>query len=138
MPIHQMNYENGVFFAKQVGYLDNVDVRMWANALSNHAQDASTPVVAVVDMVEVNRICSTMPRIITDLLTAARIRGVVLVIGDSASSQTTRIISKLSDLGRVCVFPTFDEARRFAGSKLEKGGDWQDCSPSDSSAYAYN
>lgn len=41
MPIHNMNFESGVFFTRAVGYVDDVDVRLWATSLKNHDDNAA-------------------------------------------------------------------------------------------------
>ena len=114
MPIHKMNFEGGVFFAKQVGYIDNVDVRMWANALGNHAGEAGMPVVAVVDMREVDRLCPTVLKVFSGILKIGNLRGVALVTSDMMASRNARVIEKLAQLPSVLVFSTLDDARQYA------------------------
>ncbi len=119
MPIHKMNFEGGVFFAKQVGYIDNVDVRMWANALGNHAGEAGMPVVAVVDMREVDRLCPTVLKVFTSILKIGNLRGVALVTSDMMASRNARVIEKLAQLPSVLVFSTLDDARRYASKHTQ-------------------
>lgn len=118
MPIHKMNLDDGVFFAKQVGYIDHVDARMWANALKNHARNSDIPIMAVVDMTEVDRLCPTAIKEFSASLQAGNVLGVLLVTGDSMASRNARVLSKLDELNGVRVFPTLDEARRFASTRV--------------------
>lgn len=118
MPIHKMSLDDGVFFAKQVGYIDHVDARMWANALKNHAKTSDSPIMAVVDMTEVDRLCPTAIKEFTSSLQAVNILGVLLVTGDSMASRNSRVLGKLNELNGVRVFPTLDEARRFANTRV--------------------
>lgn len=118
MPIHKMSFEGGIFSAKTVGYLDNVDGRMWSNALKKHAKDDMYPLSAVVDMVEVNRICPTVIKAITETARIPNIGAIAIVIDSSMSSQNVRTIEKLADLPNVRIFFSFEEARRYAGNRL--------------------
>lgn len=118
MPIHRMTFEDQCFTAKAVGYFDNTELRLWANALNNHAESQSLPIVAVVDMVEVNRLCPTVTKIFTEAFKNPKMKGIALVMSDSMASQNMRVIDKLSDIPGVRVFATQEEAQRFARSRL--------------------
>ncbi|MFW5691473.1 MAG: hypothetical protein ACOCXZ_03125 [Chloroflexota bacterium] len=119
MPIHNMNFESGVFFARQVGYVDDVDARMWGNALKNYAQNADLPVVAVVDMREVDRLVPTVTRVFSGLLSAPNLAGIAIVAGELMGSRNARVLSKLCELENVRVFSTIDEARAFARMQVK-------------------
>lgn len=118
MPIHKMNYDDGIFSAKTVGYVDNVDGRMWSNALRNYAKNDMYVLSAVIDMVEVNRICPTVIKAIAEAARIPNIGAIAIVIDSSMSSQNVRVIEKLADLSNVRVFFSFEDARRYAGSRL--------------------
>jgi hypothetical protein len=113
-----MTLESDLFVAKAVGYLDNTDLKLWSNALNNHASGNLFPIAAVVDMVEVNRLCPTVSKIIAEVVKNPNMRGVAVVISDSMMSQNARIIDKLGDIPGVRVFPTQEEAYRFAKARL--------------------
>lgn len=118
MPIHKMNLDNGVFFTKQVGYLDHVDARMWANALKKYAKSSDVPIMAVVDMTEVDRLCPTVLKEFTTALQTSNVLGISLITGDVMASRKAPIIGKLGELPGVRFFPTVDEARRYAQARL--------------------
>jgi hypothetical protein len=115
MPIHKMTFEGNTFNAKAVGYFDNMELRLWANALNNHA---NTPIVAVLDMVEVSRLCPTVTKIFTEAFKNPNMRGIALVISDSMASQNMRVIDKLGEISGLRVFMTDEEAHRFASARL--------------------
>lgn len=115
MPIHKMQFEDGVFTAKSVGYMDNVDARMWANALRTHAEGSPFPITAVLDVLEVSRICPTVTQILTTALDNPNIRMVVLATGSSISAQKARVIDQLCQLQGLRIAAEVEDARRLAG-----------------------
>jgi hypothetical protein len=115
MPIHKMQFEDGVFAAKSVGYLDNVDARMWANALRTHAENSPFPITAVLDILEVSRICPTVTQILTTALNNPNVRMVVLATGTSISAQKAKIIDQLCQLQSLRIAADVEDARRLAG-----------------------
>jgi hypothetical protein len=118
MPIHRMTIEDGVFAAKTVGYFDSVDGRMWANALRNQARGAAQPMVAVLDITEVNRLCPTIIKTVADVTRLPNFNGLAVVMDPSRCSQLCRVLDKLSELPEVRVFYTQDDAYRYARSRL--------------------
>ncbi len=125
MPIHKMSLEGEIFTTRSVGYMDNSDGKMWANALRNHAADYRFPVPVVIDMVEVDRLCPTIPRVIQEALKNGDTSAVGIVISDSMASQNARAISKLSEIPGVRVFATAEDAHRFVLTRpaaISKGG----------------
>lgn len=121
MPIHKMSYEDGVFIAKAVGYFDNVDGRMWATALRNHAKNDYLPLAAVIDIAEVNRICPTVIKTITDSMRISNFSGIGLVVDSSMASINARALEKLIELPNVRIFYTREEAYRYARNRLNSG-----------------
>lgn len=114
MPIHKMNFEGGVFFAKQVGYIDNVDVRVWANALENYASEVNAPIAALVDMREVDRLCPSVLKIFARIVKIGNLCGVALVTSDTLVSRNARVIEKLSQLPGVLIFSGVSDAQQYA------------------------
>jgi len=119
MPIHRMTLEEGVFNAKAVGYFDSVDGRMWANALRNQARGGQA-LVAVVDIVEVNRICPTILKAVAEVTRLTNFNGLALVIDPSRCSQITRVLDKLGELPDVRVFFSHEDAERYARGRLNR------------------
>ncbi len=118
MPIHNMNFEGGVFFAKQVGYVDDVDARMWMSALKKYANASHSPIVALVDMREVDRLCPTVLRIFTAIQDMGNVIGIALIASEQMNSRNAQVMSKLSVMGGLRVFSTLDEGRSFARMRL--------------------
>lgn len=118
MPIHKMNFSDGVFYAKQVGYVDNTDAKMWVNALNKYARNSAQPIIALVDAEEVNRLCPTVVKIFEEALTSPNIQGIAIATGDFISAQKARVASSLSELSGVRVFPDMAEARTYAEGRV--------------------
>lgn len=115
MPIHRMTVEDGVFLAKTVGYLDNMDGRTWSNALHKNA-----PQVAIIDLLDVDRICPTVVKIVADASRAPNLRTIMLVVSSTMSSQTARVVEKLAENANVRAFSTVEEAKRMARFQVTK------------------
>jgi hypothetical protein len=118
MPIHRMSFENGLFFAQHVGYLDHIDVSTWADALSCHAQNSEVPVMAVVDMLGVDRVCPTMPQVVTTLLQMSNVLGIALVTSDLMTSRNAPVFDELKALPGVRLFSTMDKALTYSKARL--------------------
>ena len=110
MPIHTMHLTDRIFFAQPVGYMDNVDARMIASALKKYARTSTAPIVGIMDTQQVDRMCSTVPKMIAETLANGDILEVVIVIGQSFASQNARVVDKLSKLDRVKIVGTVEEA----------------------------
>jgi len=119
MPIHTMHHQNGVFFAKQVGYVDHVDARMWANALNTYAQASDFPIVAVIDMTEVDRLCPTTVKTFAQALESRNVLNIALIAGDLMASRNAKVLGKLADVDRLRIFSSRDAAQRFANERLQ-------------------
>jgi hypothetical protein len=110
MPIHKMVLEDGVFYAKQVGYVDNVDGRMWASTLANHAKRAALPLIALIDITEVHRFCPTVVNLISSAVATPNVNAVIIVTGTSLNSQVVKIIDKIGRHSGLHFVPTMEEA----------------------------
>lgn len=118
MPIHKMNFDSGVFHAVKVGYTDNVDARMWANALKKHAQSSDFPIVALVDMTGVDRLCQTVVKIYEKISQHPNVLSISIVISDVVVSRNSKIIDKLNSLPNVRLFTDMNVAINFCEENL--------------------
>ncbi|TVR21651.1 MAG: hypothetical protein EA396_07965 [Anaerolineaceae bacterium] len=113
-----MNYESGVFYSKQVGYVDNVDARMWHSALRKHTKTAESPLVAVVDMQQIDRLCPTVVQVFSAALALPDMLGVIIISDQVMGSRNERVMSKLSALPGVRVFSSAESAMAYARTQL--------------------
>lgn len=118
MPIHKMTREDGVFYSKQVGYIDNVDVRMWANALGNYAKTSDRSVIALLDLTEADRLCPTVVKTFPKILQTTELVGITIIVADQMASRNATVLNKLSDMANVRIFNDPDAARQFSIAQL--------------------
>jgi anti-anti-sigma regulatory factor len=128
MPIHKMQFQDGVFYAKQVGYVDDTDFRMWLTALRKYAKNSDQPIMAVMDISEVDRMAATAPKLLADALSSANVRGLAIAAGGLMSSQMSRVMGAIGEMNGVRVFNAVDDARRYVEGRLaqsaKSGGAW--------------
>ncbi len=114
MPVHKMALDGSVFFAKQVGYIDSVDLRLWANALENYAKSNDRPLIALIDLVEVDRLCPTVIKVFTTLMKSPNVIGISIVTGESMASRNAAVMRKISEMRNVRIFNSMVEAQHFS------------------------
>ena len=119
MPIHEMSFAENIFFTRQVGYIDHIDVSTWADTLATHAQQSDVPIMAVVTMLEVDRLCPTIIDVCARVLKMTNVLGIGVVTGNSMTPRDSRILGQLKTLPGVHLFPTLDRALRFARSQSQ-------------------
>jgi anti-anti-sigma regulatory factor len=119
MPIHNMNFEGGIFTVKTVGYLDNIDARMWGNALKKYAKKSDTTIVAIVDMRQVERICPTVLKVVGGLVQQPNLRGIAIITSDSMASRNVSVMNKLQGTDGVRLFSTIEQAHAHAQTYLD-------------------
>jgi len=119
MPIHTMNYENRVFFAKPVGYVDNVDARLWIKALTNHADKSDVPIMGIVDLSQADQLCPTNAKLIARTIAEhTNLLGVAFVTSEMMASRNDRVVSKLGKVSGVRIFNTLSEAQSYAENSM--------------------
>jgi anti-anti-sigma regulatory factor len=118
MPIHAMSFDEGVFFTKQVGYIDHVDASTWVDALSTCAQKSEGPVIAVVEMLEVDRISPTITDVCAIVLDNTNVLGIAVVTSVSMTPRNAPVLDELKALAGVRLFSTEDKALSYARAQL--------------------
>jgi hypothetical protein len=118
MPIETMSYDGNLFFTRMVGYADHIDIRRWGKALRKHADSSLTPTVAIVDLLEVTRICPTILAV-CEMVSADRdVSGVWLVVGAATTVNNLQIIEALRMLPGIFVVSSVEKAMQAARSQL--------------------
>ncbi len=121
MPIHTMSFNEGVFHARTVGYVDNVDGRMWGSAFKQYARSSDVPIVAVMDLTDADRLCSTLPRVLSDVLSEVNIAGVILVVSGALASQNMRVFDKIDRMDGVRAVGDINTATTYANGLINPG-----------------
>ncbi|GAB4326604.1 MAG: hypothetical protein Kow00117_13860 [Phototrophicales bacterium] len=119
MPIHNMHFESGVFFTRAVGYVDDVDLRLWATSLKHHTKKSDSPVVALVDLREADRLSPTMLKILVSTLQSGNVLAIGLITSDTMNSRNASIISKIGALQGLRMFTNIDDGYVFARQQLQ-------------------
>lgn len=118
MPIHTMHVDNAVFYARQVGYVDNVDIRMWANALKKYTGSSEVPMMAVIDLTDADRLCPTAIKILSSCVVNGNLLGVAIAAGDTMASRNAAVLEKIGKIANIRIFPTLDQANRYADTQV--------------------
>ncbi len=118
MPIHTMHVDDAVFYARQVGYVDNVDIRMWANALKKYTGSSDVPMMAVIDMTDADRLCPTAIKVLASAVVNGNLLGVAIATGDTMASRNSAVLEKVGKIANIRIFPTLDQANRYAETKV--------------------
>ena len=91
-----MTIDGSVFFARMTGYVDRVDASTWADMLVTCAQNRDVSIMAVVDMLEVDRLCPTMVQMCEITLDQANVLGLVVVTGAAMTPRNARVLDELN------------------------------------------
>lgn len=118
MPINTMSFNNNIFFTVPVGYFDNIDGRMWANALKTHAKKSASPVVALLDTRGVDRMCATLPKLLINALSYENVLAIGIVTSESMSSRHDRVLKQLIGMRDLRIFMSLADAEMFASNQI--------------------
>jgi hypothetical protein len=121
MPIQDYNFQDQIFFAREVGVINPEDAREWATRLAEAAAQSPMPIVALVDALGVSRVSVGAHDIFSKASYTRNVKRVVVatnvVISGSASN-----ISLLGKRNQTEVFRTLEEARHHAESLVAQPG----------------
>lgn len=120
MPIIDLQFENGIFFAREVDYITGDDAHNWARALGHYAAAYAIPIVALVDAREVTAISNDARRVFAMASETANVRAAVVVVnqGNRLATQQSRITALLSAVRKThdtYFFESLAEAEEFIG-----------------------
>ena len=114
MPFADMYAEEGIFYAKAIGRIDQNDCDLWVQELRMFAQSSFSPVAAMVDAREVQFISPAARALIADATRIPRVRAIVFAAKAEWLTQVLHEIGKSGERGRTQVFPTPKEAASYA------------------------
>ena len=125
MPIVDMTFENGIFFAKEVGTVNDKDARLWVDTLGGYAAASPVPVIVLVDAMELSAITGGARDIFVESSTIPNVAASVIAVRDLITAQVSRALSARGRRGATHLFSNLEEARRFAEQQaiLAAGGD---------------
>lgn len=120
MPVVDVHFENGIFFAREVDYITADDAHNWARALAHYATISASPIVALIDAREVTAISSDARRVFAMASETANVQAAVVVVNqiNRLAAQQSRITALLSAVRKTHdthFFESLAEAEEFAG-----------------------
>ena len=124
MPIRDMRFEDGIFYAKQTGLIDEADARRWVEALRKYAADSPMPIVALVDAREVEFVSHNASHIFVQGSSTANVKAAAVVTRTTTTTVKARTIGLMSEKGHThetTVFTSLVEAEKFAKACVEAG-----------------
>lgn len=117
MPVCDMHFRDGIFFARQQGYISPEDARQWAESLARHARSSQAPIVALVDARDVTSISEGARRILAYAAATPNVRVASMALSSPLAAQQARMIALLSSARhthQTHLFSSMEEAEAFA------------------------
>ena len=121
MPIVDMTFENGVFFSREIGPVDERDARLWAEALHHCALSSRTPIVILIDALQATGITSDARRIFARASETSNVRVAAVATNNPRVTQQCRITALMGTVRsshETHFFETLEEADQFARHHL--------------------
>lgn len=122
-PIHDMHFQDGIFFAREEGMVNEAEAKAWAEKLREFAASSPTPIVVLVDALKVTSVTRKAGDIFAAAARTPNLLVSVVATKDVVVSQVARVISLKGNRGETLLFPTLDEARAFAEGQAAMGRD---------------
>ncbi len=117
MPIVDMNYENGIFFAREVGCIDQNDAKLWAETMFHHARNSTFPIVLLIDALEATSITAEARRVFAKSAETPNVKVGAVASNNDRVMQHSRITALLGTVRKTHdthFFNTLEEASEFA------------------------
>lgn len=124
MPIRDMRFEGGIFYAKQVGLIDETDARTWVEGLKAQAAASQTPIVALIDAREVEFVSASASVIFVEGSSTPNVKVAAVVTRSTTTTVKARTIGMMSEphhTHETYVFNSLIEAEKFAKAAVQIG-----------------
>ena len=119
MPIVDMQFEDGVFYAGQVGYVSAEDARDWVQALSLHAQHSPDPISVLIDASQATTICNDARKLFAQASGTPNVKVAAVAVDPQHNvrgAQHSRITALLASIRKTHdthFFDSIEEAAQF-------------------------
>ena len=119
MPITDVQFDNGIFFAREVDYITGDDAHNWARVLGHYAANSPMPIVAMVDAREVTAISNDARRVFAMASETSNVRAAVVVVNqiNRLATQQSRITALRPSKGGEALY-AFAASRKRGGMGL--------------------
>jgi hypothetical protein len=121
MPIFDMEFENGIYFVREVGRIDQADAELWTYYARRYAASSKTPIVALIDAYDVTYVTPEARRTFAIASRIPNLRGAAVAVKDFVNMQTSKVIALMAEDGHTHIFRSLEEARRFAVEQISSG-----------------
>ena len=119
MPITDYHFQDRVFFAKEAGNISKHEATEWTDKLTNHAEQATEKIIALVDAVDVKRVDFAAQQIFSKASFTPNVMAVVVVANNVVGGTATNI-SLLGKRQQTVIFQSFDEANQYVQQLLDE------------------
>ncbi len=122
MPICDMRFETGIFFAKEIGQIYGEEALAWTEELQRYAAQSPVPIVVLIDARELTFISTAAQRIFTKAAETPNVKVAAVATGTPLATQLSRIVGLLSRVRQTHdthIFNTLEEATQFAQSQAK-------------------
>ena len=123
MPITDLRFERGIFFAKESGHISAEDALLWLETLRSCAPESAIPVVILIDARELTFISTAAQKIFSKAAETPNVKVAAVAASTRLATQLSRIVGLLSRVRQTHdthVFHTLEEAARFAQSQANQ------------------
>jgi hypothetical protein len=117
MPICDMRFENGIFFARQTGRVEQADAEQWVTALAQHAASSPVPIVALIDARDLNYLSTNASQVFVRGSATPNVKVAIVAAKSAEINQRSRsmgLVSKVRSTHDTLVFRSLEEAERCA------------------------
>lgn len=124
MAIRDIQFEQGIFFAREIGKIEKADAEEWAEALRRCASASPVPVVILVDAREMTLISSDASKVFNKAAEISNVRVAAIATSKPLATVMSRTVAMMSRVGQsheTHVFNSYEEAERFAFSQTAAG-----------------
>ncbi len=119
MPITNMRFDNGVFFAREVGDIDLAAAQEWAANLRLYAESYASPIVALVDAMDIGFVHNDARDVFARASRTPNVRMIAVAVASVLAVEASRSIMMRGEPGKTYCFVTLAEARSFALRMLQ-------------------
>jgi hypothetical protein len=119
MPIVDVDYQDGILFAREVDRITEQDAHDWAQAITRYMENG--PLVTVIDARQAGYIEQEARRVFVRIAKDPRFIASAVVTTEALSTQTARTLSILAPSAHTHIFERLEDAFSFAQQKIGAG-----------------
>jgi hypothetical protein len=123
MPITDMHFKDGIFYAREYGRIEKDDARGWADAVARHASESKAPIVALVDAMEVDYISLEARQVFVRASTIPNLKCAAVAARNLVTAGSARVIAIMAEDNHTHIFPSLEAASAFARKQAERAAE---------------